>query len=410
MDSVPQNAGAAHGPEPPEFISKTYVLYKSHTRAFLAWLAGQGVSIQFRSVRDYILIAQELKEAQPSLRMPQDILEHLQDAISLRRDCAAYYEARSLPEFSSTHGNPSEDIERQGHWHFITVLERIERILLPWGIEDQTTLSKAQATRSEYIVPRQQQNQEQDISTSNKFELLTVEDSVEHESTGLQKLDLPAIQPLTQSRRDQSLSTEQDDALLAMYCLVDDLSHVKTSIISMWDEYRDHKLSLMNAAVTSETLLRYAEHLETSFSHNYRDVISEEQLLQHVLQHFPKQNKAEVDVNGLSDDDFPRVILDHLNDWRLSNDNGVLVPDVSRKDNPNTTGLNPLQVRRARQITLLREVLLEYRFLFAIYWFPFAVDQVAQAFLRLASGHKVSLWMIVSVQMLVEIRQLLGAV
>lgn len=394
MESVPQNAGAAHGPGPSEFISKTYRRYKSHTQAVLTWLADNGGSIQFASIRDYVAAAEELKEAQPALGMPQDMLEHLDNAISLRRDCAAYYEERSLPEFT------------QGHRHFIGALEKIKRIYSPSSIEDQTTPSKAQATKSKYISPRQQQNQEQDLSTSNKFELLTVEDCVEDEFTGPQKLHLPTIQPLTQSSREDW----EDDALLAMYCLVDDLSHVKTSIVSMWAEYRDHKLSLMNAAVTSNTLLRYAEHLETSFYQNYRHILAEEELLEHVLLRSPEQNKAKVGVSGLSDDDFPRIILDHLNGWRLSDNDGVLVPDVPGKDNPDTTGLNPMQVRRARQITFLREVLLEYRFMFAVYWFPFAVDQVAQAFLRLARGHKVSLWMIVSVQMLVEIKQLLGAV
>ena len=406
MESIPQNASAAHGSGPSGFISKTYIRYKSHTQAFLTWLAGQRGSIQFASIRDYVVAAEELKEAHPSFRMPQDMLEHLEEAIRLRRDCAEYYEARSLPQFTSTHGSSSGVITSQGHRHVITEFERMKHVLSPSSIEDRTNPSKAQATKSKYISPRPQHNPGQTLFTSNKFDLLTVEASVEDESTPPQKLDLPTIQPITQSSRNES----QDDALLAMYCLVDDLSHVKTSIISMWAEYRDHKLSLMNAAVTSNTLLRYAEHLETSFHHNYRDIISEEELLEHVLMSSPMQNKAKLHVSGLSDDDFLRVILDHLNDWRLSNDNGVLVPDVPGKDNPDTTGLNPMQVRRAGQITFLREVLLEYRYMFAVYWSPFAVDQVAQAFLRLARGDKVSLWMIVSVQMLIEIKQLLGAV
>ena len=131
MESVPQNAGAAHGPGPSGCISKTYKRYKSHTQAVLTWVAAQHGSIQFASIRDYVVAAEELKEAHPSLRMPQDMLEHLDNAIKLRRDCAAYYEARSLPEFTSTHGSPYGDIENQGHRHFIGVLERIGHTFSP---------------------------------------------------------------------------------------------------------------------------------------------------------------------------------------------------------------------------------------------------------------------------------------
>lgn len=410
MDPVSQSADAAHAPEPSGFVSETYCRYKLHTEAFLTWLVGQVGSNRFASTQDYVIAAEGLRATDPLLRVPQGVLKHLQDAIRLRRECTAYYEARSLPGITSTHGSRSGDIESQGHRHFTGVLEQVKLILSPAIIEDQTTPLKAQATRSEDISHIQQQHQSQAPFTFNYYDSLFVENSRPDESTLPQKFVLPIVEPPKQSSQGQKLSMREDDALLAMYCLVDDLNRVKTSVITMWEEYRDLKLSLVNAAESSNTLLCYAEYLETSFYNEYRDIIPQEQLLEHILPRSPGQKEAKVNVSWLSDDDFPRVVLDHLNAWRVSDQNGVLVKDGSRKDNPDTTGLNPMQVRRARQITFLREVLLEYRTMFAVYFFPLAVDQVAHAFLQLTRGENVSLWMIVSVQMLIEIKQLLGAV
>ena len=176
MESYPLGVGAAHAPGPSGFVSETYKRYKPRTEAFLTWLANaaghaaskqcrkkkgfdydQGRFKQFASTHDYILAGEQLKMAKPSLQVPGDIVQHLQDAISLRRDCTAYYEARGIPAFTiSKNGGISEDVGSQGHRYVTNILEKLKNILSPARVENSPLGRKSGRRQYEYRPQMQQ--------------------------------------------------------------------------------------------------------------------------------------------------------------------------------------------------------------------------------------------------------------
>ena len=156
-------------------------------------------------------------------------------------------------------------------------------------------------------------------------------------------------------------------------------------------------------------MLSSAEYIETSFCAEYHDIIPEEKLLEHVLPLVLDGRKARLKVSTLSDEDLPRIILNHLEVWKHVEKQGILIKDADNTDYlPSRQSSNPMRARRAEQLTFLREVLMEYQPFLSLSRFLLVEDEVPRELLELALGGKVSFWMILAMQTMIEIKQLLG--
>lgn len=268
-----------------ELISR-YKLYKSKTRDLLYWLtktaathadlkaiikslstlpaassaqrATQTPELELKTT-ELVKLAEVIRLADPPAEVPEGIILIVQDIIVGREECAEWYSAQALEE-----GGRIEK-ENETHRYFILVLRRILGILK----DARARVSGTEARSGSGSVPktRKGKSKAKDRTLGGIFDSLTLEE--------------PALDPLgkvpptaTASTGAQpgqvtfKLENEDEDAAFEVWCFLQDLAEVRTTVKEAWIEYSHGDISFLAASSLTDTAFGLLRRADEEFTKN----------------------------------------------------------------------------------------------------------------------------------------------
>ncbi|KAK5125541.1 hypothetical protein LTR85_000652 [Meristemomyces frigidus] len=237
----------------PETYLNTYSSYKAGTSNITTWLArsARRVGVDFDAtvsapssangstkpkkreatsatkkyqipLKEFASIAKAIATStDPKIRLPKAIVSMIRDVIALRKQATDFF-----VRFTKSKSSAAVQAANAGHRHFIAVLEEVLTILKPED-DKQTELP-------------------------NMFEALTVEETLE-----VAEANEPA--PATDANQYE-LQTTGEDIVFAILSFFKDVNEVREYLQGVWTDYRQGKVDVMSAAVTTDTAFVLLEH------------------------------------------------------------------------------------------------------------------------------------------------------
>lgn len=224
--------------------NSTYKTYKAGTTKLISWLATTarqaGMALDFLShdtsnprnmtsnkvVSKYQVPAKELPkmakyiaEASPRVRVPEEIIDLAKTVISLRRQARS-----SFARLSKSKAGESKSADA-GHRHFISLLEEV--------LSSLQSLADS-ATDPEIFV---------NVYCALKLRRPTGEGTAAE------------VRQAPEESVQYELQATELDTIFMLFAFFKDLNEIRDHIKGIWQDYRDRKLDLMAAAVTTDTAL-----------------------------------------------------------------------------------------------------------------------------------------------------------
>jgi hypothetical protein len=281
----------------PSFLFDTYKRYKADTNRVTAWLvstaqkcgqtlegepinpsrppgprlkgkarkqarktATTSATLQHNiTVNGLLESAQLIASQEPPITVPKFIFGVLKSAISLRRQCANWFQTKSgaggsLPQEFSTHS------------HFIEVLERIRQILEPALAPGAPDLSR-QGTN-----PRAAKDvgAESQTEQNNPYDVLFPDDELDG---SIEEPEMPVVQstsrvqaaPATPRKVTYELKHTDEEVYFALFCFFDDLNRLCGFLNDLWSDYKAGLCDLITVSVTTNTAIELVHRAEQEF-------------------------------------------------------------------------------------------------------------------------------------------------
>lgn len=186
---------------------------------------------------EFTNLAKVIAEAtKPKIGLPSHIASLLRNVIGLRRDVAELFSSFR----TSKKKQAAKEKGDAGHQHFITVLETVLSTL---HVAQEPETQEADAPRS----------------MENMFALLAVEEPPESPSStsGKEAATKPSK---SASTVHFELEQTEEDAMFAIAMFFKDVNAVRKNIQGVWKDYREGKVDVMSAAVTTDTAFTLLRH------------------------------------------------------------------------------------------------------------------------------------------------------
>jgi hypothetical protein len=202
---------------------------KQNTRE--ATIASSTVEYKTIFVKEFTKLARFIAGSSYPIKVPRLVLKLAHSAISARKRCAEWFR----------HTATQEAVSDKTHWHFITVLEEVVRILDPLCDQDDTKSAAIETRPGE-------------VALANSFSLLNVEETKDDDFC--QTLPPVATQastgtPLSQQLVVYTVAEDDTDDWFVVFCFFRDLSEIRNFLRETWSDYRDGKTDLITASVTT---------------------------------------------------------------------------------------------------------------------------------------------------------------
>ncbi|KAJ3005442.1 hypothetical protein HKX48_000683 [Thoreauomyces humboldtii] len=230
-------------------------------------------------IRDYTRLAQYI--ADRSAEIPQKVIEIGERAIKVRKEFTAWYSENVAPG----------DL---GHGYFVGILESALQLLRPCAVsghDAKPVVSKAQVNKSSKKAKSYSKSapsgisQKQRIGLSNAFAALSKDEpdcDTERSSSNIHvkiPLKSPSKIPSKISRDPECVVTPETlsgdrlrnspetscldtEDLFSFYVFFQDLARIREFLAGLWKDYRDKKIDLVTAAVTTNTAFEVLRDLQ----------------------------------------------------------------------------------------------------------------------------------------------------
>ncbi|KAK8254353.1 hypothetical protein IWZ00DRAFT_569551 [Phyllosticta capitalensis] len=183
------------------------------------------------STRAYPILAKYIADSKPSVQIPNFFTETLNNCILLRK------------QFSASLKDPAylrNDRKNKSHSYFVTILEEVRSIL---EIQGPSEAPKGSA-----------------INLTNLFTTLNVDEPSQA------FLDAPDARPTSKPEFKAPIHEDPFEAYLALNLLIDDFNTIRRAVDDIWNGYKEGKHTLIAAALTTNTAIDFARELEQDFS------------------------------------------------------------------------------------------------------------------------------------------------
>lgn len=187
--------------------------------------------------------------------IPSDIIRSGLSAISARKRCTNYFKSKTTPEDIKTAQSNSE------HSYFISLMEEVIMTLQPCF-----------ATSAGASAPKAEAKSVSIEDLENRFASLEVEESQEDNVPA--EPPSPSTDPLEVVYDVEPPKTEEDIAsekLFALFCLFDDLQHLRTFTREQWVEFAVGKSSLITVSVVTNAALQLSIRTQDEILAAYPD-------------------------------------------------------------------------------------------------------------------------------------------
>jgi hypothetical protein len=241
----------------------TYQTYKAGTKRLTTWLVQAtklcGVTVtpstsdKYQiSLGQFLHLARKITESKkPNITVPREIVATIKNFIALRTEAGV--------DLSNLTSN---EASKASHLYFVSILEQVLELLAP-----QSSVSGNES------------QEPTGIKLANTFEALQVEETLP---------DTGAAEASSSKKKSKAPATQEyeiedssaNDSLLAILAFLKDYEGIERVVKEAWKHYRDGRLGLMAASVTTDTaygiLKRSSEELLSSLGgqKTYQDICS----------------------------------------------------------------------------------------------------------------------------------------
>ena len=231
-----------------------------------------------------------------AIQVPSSIIRVGLRAVSARKRCAAWFKK----QFSD---DPRESQSNNQHSYFIDLLQEVLLTLSPH--DESLAASKAPGSEPQSLPDNLTSSKSVNYGPlENMFGLLDVEDVQEQDfsepirATTSPLGGKPSPEKVYELESSTAVGDAADDALFAIFCLLDDLHRIRGSILQLWSDYRERKVDLITASVTTNTALELAQRAEEDFLASYPACRGYDETLKVILENVRRFQ----DPKGLSDE------------------------------------------------------------------------------------------------------------
>lgn len=211
---------------PPSGYLDTYKSYKAGTTKVTTWLVdnakrcGAAPSKHPIPVNEFPKLARSIAAStSPIIRIPNHVVTLIKSVINLRKQFTYLFTKFSKRKDAAARA------ARDGHQHFISVLEDVLSILRPSDLDDVM---------------------EDDLS--NVFAALHVEETNSEDPVPARSKTAKSAKP-----KEYEIEIESDEPTFAIFSFFKDFNDIRTHLQGVWADYRSGKLDLMAASITTDT-------------------------------------------------------------------------------------------------------------------------------------------------------------
>ena len=205
------------------------------------------------TVNHFTDLADRIANHKPRVKVPNLILSLVRSAITQRKRCADWFHKRATTE--------EVKIDNSKHWHFISVLELVLKILEPNSVSESTRSNKAPTKN---MGAAKKSGKEFDKST-NIYDVLYIDDEDTTATEGNPISSVRSVSPNTPPPSTNvvyELETTEEEAFFALFCIFEDLNQLRRFLSDLWRDYAARKLNLMSVSVTTNLAINLVRRAE----------------------------------------------------------------------------------------------------------------------------------------------------
>lgn len=202
-------------------------------------------------------LANAIVASKKPVEVPADIIRAGLRAVSARKRSAAFFRKGTDDEDEETAA------DNRRHSYFISLMEKVLSALQPCFAVSAGTDS-TEVILSDDILE----------SLENRFSSLEVEEPVEPKTGPAPRNEQPTYELQAPQKNDKD-----EEKLFAIFCLFDDLARLRSFVLDLWEQYKQRKIDLITASVTTNTAFQLAikaqDEILVNFpaSADYQDVL-----------------------------------------------------------------------------------------------------------------------------------------
>ncbi|KAK3628578.1 hypothetical protein LTR56_018521 [Elasticomyces elasticus] len=237
--------------KPAGFVSR-YKRYKAGTAQVVSWLAPrflfrssskdlETIRIKTRELRK---LAEVITDSDPPVQVPAALIQVLDDVIAGREECASWYAAQAIDDATKLAA------QNETHAHFIGILKEVRELLRK---------NAEQATEAPRVVKKSKKNKKANSTierVANFFDHLDLEEpSASPLGDGppppyVEGQDASPPDRFTDAKFEMENTGESD--AFALWCYLQDLNDIRSSIKSTWRAYAKGEITLDVAGMVTE--------------------------------------------------------------------------------------------------------------------------------------------------------------
>ena len=293
----------------PKFLFGSYKQYKSDTNQFLEWLdrtakecsppveqpkpntKGKTPAAKRKAKRiveantpshmkplptggkvplsHFVALARVVADSGRNIRVPRLVAVMISRAIALRKQCSAWFHKHAK----------GESRVNRAHTHFVVVLEEVLHILKAHP-SDPAGASQEQKEASNGKPVDEVE------ALENRFAVLDLEEAEESEKEEKEGGEASASPPNPPAEASQKPDVDvyddaeddeegkREEAIFAVYCLFEDMRKLRDFIKQIWQDYKQEKVDLISAALTTNTAIDLARQSSEEFIEKNREPIA----------------------------------------------------------------------------------------------------------------------------------------
>ena len=349
----------------------------------------------------------------PPVRVPPTILRIGKYAISARKRCAKWF------SMQADNGSALEEQHNRAHMHVVDVLEEVLDLLQSRCVLDD-------GTRKDQVEVDRHKENSSDKVLKNRFEYLDIEGVLEEDVDIRQQRGNDAVKPMgpvsgsTQTQHQPQtryqMESSEGDTQFAIFCLLEDLGHMRKYICQIWQDYSSGTLDLISASVTTNTAIELIRRAEEDFVTVFPELSTYELILN---VYFPSV-KERHNLHPDREDDEQYEIFDSIffTPFRFLADfcdavNGP--PGQKYMPNPvwgriydprSHRGTMSAVLKLREDVILMSEVLPEFLIMFMGNMIPTA-DEVSVGLRTMFCTSSIKLWVLFAFQIFIDIHHAL---
>ncbi|KAL9607248.1 MAG: hypothetical protein Q9167_007820 [Letrouitia subvulpina] len=215
------------------------------------------------ALKDFISLAEWIA-AKMRAEVPPDFLRVLDRAIAVRKRHHDWWYCHNRRDASI---DGQDEQANKGHGYFISVLERVRKIL--------RSKMPIEFLKDPLAQPGDSPDEARLGNVPNLFENLNIEEPSEAFLISKPALTTQqSTQALSQYQYGLQTNSDPEEVQFAIHCLFNDLNNLRRYLQQVWDGYKQGAFDLVAVSITTNTAIDFAKQFEENFTTRFPDHVN----------------------------------------------------------------------------------------------------------------------------------------